>query len=114
MIATLISTLLLTSPSIDILREHHLDTPEGRTLFLTEALTPFVKRADALNQEIIALSEQVTQKMTLMNEMLPTLNMALYINADFEQIDAILNSDTLTAEQQAVADRIANLCTSIQ
>lgn len=113
MIAALLSTIILTNASIETLLEHQLGTPEGRTVFLTESLTPYVAKADQLNQEIIALSEQVTQKMNLMNEMLPTLNMALYVNADFDQIDEILNSAQLTAEQQEIADRIANLCASI-
>jgi hypothetical protein len=127
MFATLISTILLVNPSVDILLEHHLETPEGRTLFLTEKLTPYVTHADELNREIIALSEQVsqadelnaetlalsaqvTEKMALMKEMLPTLQSALNVSVDFEQIDAIIESEELTDEQQAIADRVAALC----
>lgn len=127
MLATLISTLLLANPSIDVLLENHLDTAEGRTLFLTEKLTPYVAQADQLNQEIIALSEQVsnaeeldqevltlsnqvTEKMALMKEMLPTLQAALHVNVDFEQIDTFIQSEELTNEQQEIADRIASLC----
>ncbi len=127
MIATLISTILLANPSVDILLEHHLETTEGRTLFLTEKLTPYVAHADELNREIIALSEQVsksteldqetlalsaqvTEKMAIMKEMIPTLQNALNVSVDFEQIDALIESETLTAEQQEIADRIAALC----
>ncbi len=110
MIATLISTILLANRSVDILIENHLQTPEGRTLFLTEKLTPYVAQADQLNREIIALSEQVTEKMALMKEMLPTLQSSLNVSVDFEQIDTLIESEELTAEQQAIADRIADLC----
>lgn len=127
MLATFISTLLLANPSIDILLENHLDTPEGRTLFLTEKLAPYVAQADQLNQEILALSEQVsnaeeldpevialstqvTEKMALIKEMLPILQAALYVNVDFEQIDTWIQSEELTNEQQQIADRIASLC----
>src|SRR5579872_3203270 len=127
MIATLLSTILLANPSVDILLEHHLETPEGRTIFLTEKLTPYVAHADELNREIISLSEQVstadeldpetlalsnqvTEKMALMKEMLPTLQNALNVGIDFEQIDTLIESEALTAEQQEIADRIAALC----
>jgi hypothetical protein len=127
MLATLLSTILLSNPSVDILLEHHLETPEGRTLFLTEKLAPYVAHADELNQEIIALteqvsnseelnaetlalSEQVTEKMAEMKEMLPTLQNALHVSVDFEQIDALIESEELTAEQQEIADRIVALC----
>lgn len=108
----LFSALLLVS-SLTVLREHHLDTAEGRTDFLVEKVTPYVTKADALNQEIVALSQQVSEKVTLMNEMLPTLQTALYINDDFSQIDVILNSEELTAEQQEIADRLASLCENL-
>jgi len=115
MIATVLSFFLLSSnPSLDIIREHRLGTPEGRRFFLTEMLNPYVARANHLNQEIIALSEEVTEKMARLNEMLPILNLALQVNTDFEEIDAILgSSDLLTAEQQEIADRIANLCIAV-
>ncbi len=109
MFTTLLSTLLLSS-SLDVIREHQLDTPEGRTEFLTEKLTPYVTSADTLNQQIIALSQEVTDKISLMNDMLPTLQTALHINADLTQLDTILNSEELTPEQQEVVDRLANLC----
>lgn len=110
---SILSAILLASGSLDTLREHNLDSPEGRTIFLTEKLTPYVAKADQLNQEIISLSQQVTEKMALMNEILPILNMALRVNTDFEQLDAILNSEELTTEQQEVADRIAAICRAV-
>ena len=113
MLATLFTTLLLVHSSIDVLREHHLETPEGRVAFLEEKLRPYVMEADALNQEIIALSQQVTEKIALMNERLPVLNIALEANRDFAQIDEILSAEALAPEQQEVADRIAHLCNVI-
>ena len=130
MLATLFSIFLLTNPLIDTLLEHHLNTPEGRTEFLTEKLTPYIERANQLNQEIIELSSQITQasewnaeildlseqviqKMAVLNEMLPALNLALHIDSDFNQIDAIVESENLTEDQQKVADRIALLCNHV-
>lgn len=109
----LFSALLLSNPSVEAILEHHLDSLEGRTHFLTEQLRPYVAKADQLNQEIIALSEEVTKKMALLNEMLPTLNLALKVDADFQQIDALINSAVLSIEQQEIADRIAAICERI-
>ncbi len=114
MIAILLSSLMLANGSIDVILENGLDSPEGRTYFLTERLTPYVARADELNREIIELSEEVTQKMAVLNEMLPTLNLALKIDGDLQQIDAILNSEALTVQQQEIADRIAEICRNIE
>jgi len=130
MIATLFSLFILTSPLVDTLLEHRLNTPEGRTEFLVEKLTPYVERANQLNQEIIELSrqvtdagdwsaevlntsEQVTEKMAQLKEMLPVLELALHVDADFNQIDTILESENLTDNQQKVADRIASLCKQV-
>lgn len=113
MITLFLSALLLSNPSIEAILEHHLDSPEGRTLFLTEQLRPFVERADQLNREIVALSEEVTQKMAELNDMLPTVNLALRIDTDFEQIDELIHSAVLSVEQQEIADRIATICKSI-
>ncbi len=113
MMATLFSTLLLASSSLQVLVDNGLDTPEGRTYFLTERLSPYVARADELNQEIISLSEEVTQKMAVLSEMLSTLHLALHIDGDLQQMDDILNSDELTAGQQAVIDRVAEICKNV-
>jgi len=130
MLATLISTLLLVHPSIDVLLENHLDTAEGRAAFLTEKLTPYVAQAEQLNHEIVTLSEQVsngdeltqetleysvqvTEKMAVLKEMIPTLEIALQVNADFEQIEELLEIEDLSAEQQEIADRIASLCQTV-
>lgn len=113
MFATLITSFLLASSPFDVILENGLDTPEGRTFFLTERLSPYANYAEELNQEIIALSKQVTEKITELNEMLPTLNLALNVNNDFLQIDDILDTDVLTDEQEAVIDRLAKVCKKV-
>lgn len=114
MIALLLTAQLLANSSIDVILQNQLGSPEGRTYFLTERLTPYVERADELNREIMVLSEQVTQKMSELNEMLPTLDMALNVDGDFQEIEGILNSQALTAEQQKIADRIAQICKNVE
>lgn len=114
MIATIFAAALLANSSVDVILQNQLDSPEGRTHFLVESLSPYVARADELNREILALSEEVTRKMAELNEMLPTLDMALMVDADFQQIDAILNAQMLSAEQQKIADRIAQICSNIE
>jgi uncharacterized coiled-coil DUF342 family protein len=130
MLATLLSIFLLSNPSIDTILENQLNTPEGRTEFLTEKLSPFVQKADQLNQEVTALTQQVaeaeqfnaeiaqiadevTKKMGELSELLPILNLALHVDSDFQQIDTLLESKNLTFDQQQVADRIASLCKSV-
>lgn len=110
MFASVLTSFLLASSPFDVILENGLDTPEGRTFFLTERLSPYANYAEELNQEIIALSKQVTEKITELNEMLPTLNLALNVNNDFLQIDDILDTETLTDEQEAVIDRVAKVC----
>ncbi|MBX7066602.1 MAG: hypothetical protein K1X28_05175 [Parachlamydiales bacterium] len=114
MFATMFAAILLANSSVDVILENQLDSPEGRTYFLTERLTPYVARADELNREIVALSEEVTRKMGELNAMLPTLDMALKVDTDFQEIDAILNAQALTAEQEKIADRIAQICKNIE
>lgn len=97
----------------EMLWENHLDSPEGRLEFLTEKLTPYVARADLLNQEIVALSTEVAEKMDEMNQMLPTLNMSLRINDDLLQIDAILAEGIQTDEQQEIVNRLAEICKTV-
>ena len=122
--------------SLEVIRAHHLETADGRISFLNDALRPFVSKADALNQEIEELSERVsqieldekstlkeeivlltqelTQKMGVMLDILPTLKTALRVDADFQQIDAILSKDDpLDAAEEAVVERIATLCASV-
>lgn len=113
MFASFLSFFLLASSPFDVILENGLDTPEGRTFFLTERLSPYANYAEELNQEIIALSKQVTEKVTELNEMLPTLNLALNVNNDFLQIDDILDTDVLTDEQEAVIDRLAKVCKKV-
>lgn len=113
MFLTILAAFAINNPSIDAIVDNRLDSPEGRTLFLTERLQPYVDQAEALNQEIVQLSEEVAQKMAVLGEMLPTLNLALHVDQDFQQIDAILNCRNLSAEQQEIADRIAQICAKI-
>lgn len=70
-------------------------------------------RADLLNQEIVALSTEVAEKMDEMNQMLPTLNMSLRINDDLLQIDAILAEGIQTDEQQEIVNRLAEICKTV-
>ncbi len=119
---------------MDIIRQHHLETTEGRTTFLTDKLIPYTATADQLNsevqalateievlspeedqQQILALTEELTQKMAQLLAMLPILNTALSVNQDLQQIDPILQqTDPISPEQQEVIDRIASLCTSLE
>lgn len=124
------------SPSVVIVQNHGLDTAEGRIAFLTEELTPFVTQADQLNQEIQALSTQIaqldgsggnlpkaemvalgnelTQKMDYMLGMLPALEAAIQIDNDFQRIDSILaKEEPLDASEIELLDRIASLCNCI-
>ena len=130
--ALLSAVCCLSGASLDVIREHHLETPAGQEVFLTEKLVPYTAKADLLNQEITALSlaaeslssekdqeeilaitEALTQKMGDLLAMLPVLDLAVSIEGDLEQIGPILESPELTAEQQAVADRVASLCISV-
>ena len=138
-LVTLFSTVclltgsILANPSFEIIHQHHLETAEGRTSFLTEKLARYAAAADQINREtqalaeeiktlspqddqkqILALTEEMTQKMGELLTMMPVLNMALSIDEDFQQIDAILlQTDPLSPEQQQVIDRIASLCSSM-
>ncbi len=122
--------------AIEIVNTHHLGTADGRVAFLTDQLTPFVTQADQLNREIqalalqvssieipeetqseeqkkemIALGEELNQKMSQMIEMLPTLQTALLIDQDFAEIDAILAKEgTLNQEEKDLLLRISSLC----
>jgi hypothetical protein len=62
MYTTFISTYLLASalclnPSFEVLQKNHLDSTDGRTVFLTEQLIPYIENVKLLNQEITDLSE---------------------------------------------------------
>lgn len=64
-LATIFSALLLAAPlvqeqAVQIIRESHLDTVEGRTAFLQGDLMRVLQNASALNGEIEALSLQVS------------------------------------------------------
>lgn len=140
MIIMTISTLFLLTgpvalnPSFEIIHQQHLETASGRTTFLTDKLAPYTLAADQINreiqalaaeiqtlspqddqQQIVALTEEMTQKMAKLRTMLPVLNIALSIDEDFQQIEAILHqTDPLSPQQQQVIDRIASLCSSIE
>ncbi len=113
--------------ALQIVRSHHLETADGRIAFLGGDLTAFVQEADALNREIqalaleasskgqeevLAMGEDLNQKMAQMIEMLPSLQTALLIEQDFEEIDGILakNSPLEEVEKELLL-RIASLCT---
>lgn len=130
----LLTASVVANPSVEVIHQNHLETASGRTSFLIDKLAFYTKRADELNREIQALSEEIktlspqddqkkilslteemTQKMDKLLTMMPVLNMALSVEEDFQKIDAILNqTDPLTSEQQQVIDRIAFLCNSIE
>jgi hypothetical protein len=67
-LATLFSTLYLLisptviNPSIEIIRQHHLATVEGRTTFLTNELSPYAAAASQLNHEIETLAQTIPPK----------------------------------------------------
>jgi hypothetical protein len=129
----LLTSPIIAGPSLEIIQQHHLETPAGRTSFLADQLVPYATAADQLNREIqalalqiealspendqpqiIALTEEMNHKMSKLLSMLPVLNTALSVDEDFQQIDAILQqTDPLSPEQQKVIDRITCLCTSV-
>lgn len=137
-LTTLLSVYTLLAGSIfasslDFIHQKHLDTSIGRTEFLTEKLTPFVERASALNQEISTLASEIqalspeldqaqilektnlmTGKMEELQKMLPTLEEAITVHLDFEELSIILEkNEPLTEKEKEVIDRIANLYKSI-
>ena len=138
-LATLFSALyFLTSPtavssSIDVVRQHHLETVEGRFEFLTDKLSPYAAAVGQLNQEIEALAKTIKElspendqqkilsltnemllKMSRLTAMMSVLNLAATIEQDFQQIDPILHqSNTLTPAQHELIDRIASLCNAV-
>lgn len=117
-------------PTVEVIREYHLETENGRTQFLTEKLKPFAAAAGDLNQEIdtlantikglspendqekiIELTNEMLQKMARLTSMLAVLNFASSIEEDFKQIDTIVSQkDPLTPSQLEAAERIASLC----
>ncbi len=125
---------IVANPSFEIIHQHHLETASGRTSFLADKLAPYTEAANQINheiqalageiktlssqddqQQILALTEEMTQKMDKLLTMLPILNMALSVDEDFQQIDAILHqTDPLSPKQQQIIDRIASLCSSIE
>lgn len=140
-LATLISSFyLLTASQIDpsslgVIKQHHLECAEGRMAFLNEELIPFMAEAEALNQEIIGLSQKISllaadtemneqkqaqiyafteklnQKMSDMQKILPALEIALKVDADLQQIEGLIQkSEALTEEEKAVVTRLSQLC----
>lgn len=128
------SPLLAVHPSVEMIYEEHLETAEGRMEFLTEKVVPYIVAANQLNQEILQLSEDIsalspetdqtqilaltqeaTEKMTQLSVLLPTLNLLSSFEEDFEQIETILQqADELTDEQKEIVDRITSLSKSIK
>ncbi len=121
--------------AVEVVRRHHLETVPGRTAFLNGELTPFVQDADQLNHEIqalavqiasqedgspenplpkaeiVAMGEDLNQKMGLMIEMLPNLQAALLIDQDFQQIDAVLTKQgPLEPSERDLLLRVSSLC----
>lgn len=119
--------------SVEVLRQRHLETVEGRAAFLTDELSPYVAAVNQLNdevrtlsgtidtlspqedqQQILTLTKEVSQKMGRLVAMLPVLNLALSVDEDLQQIEAILHqTEPLSPAQQEVVDRIASLCSFI-
>jgi conjugal transfer/entry exclusion protein len=130
----LLTSPALINPSFKILYQNHLETASGRTAFLTDKLALYTKSADQINQEIqalaekvkklspqddqqqiVSLTEEMTQKMGTLLTMMPVLDAAMFVEKDFQRIDAILSQkDPLSAEQQQVIDRITSLCNSLE
>jgi phosphoglycerate-specific signal transduction histidine kinase len=138
-LATVFSALyFLTSPavvpsSIEVIRQHHLETVEGRVQFLTDQLSPYAAAAGQLNHEIeqladtikalspekdqekiVSLTNEMLQKMSRLTAMMSVLNLAATIEQDFQQIDAVLHqTEPLTPAQLELIDRLASLCRSV-
>jgi hypothetical protein len=139
LLTTLFSAFcLLTGPvvvnqSIEVIRQHHLETVEGRTTFLADELSAYATAANQLNrevtdlsqtietlspqndqQQILDLTKEMIQKMARLTTMMSVLNSALSVNEDFLQIDSILHQlDPLTPAQQEIVDRVAFLCSAV-
>lgn len=121
--------------AVEVVRRHNLETVPGRTAFLTGELTPFVQDADQLNHEIqalavqiasqeegspenplpkaeiVAMGEDLNQKMGRMIEMLPNLQAALLIDQDFQKIDEVLaKQGPLEPSERELLIRISSLC----
>ena len=129
----LLASPMTLSPAAEVICHYHLETPSGRIAFLTEKLAPYAAAAESLNREvtvlasevqnlspetdqqkIVDLTQQLTQKMAQLEKMFPVLSMALTVDADLEQIDAILQQTTpITVEQQEALDRIVALCAAL-
>jgi len=124
---------LIANPSIELIRKEHLETTEERGTFLADQLTPFLRAAEQLNQEIQALSLQIqtlspeedqqqitalqetlSEKMARLQTMLPAINLSMNIDEDFQSLNAILKKkDPLSQEDREIADRIASIYRSV-
>ncbi len=125
-----------TEHALEVIRNHGLETESGRIIFLNEALTPFISLADSLTREIQELSDRMTQfeevespsakeeitaleqelnrKMGAMLQLVPTLQIALNIDADFHALDAILEKRSpLEPAEEALLERIEAVCTYV-
>lgn len=132
--ACLFANPMISERSIDIIQQHHLETPEGKIAFLTGKLTAYAETAGRLNQEILGISEEIqalspeedqeeilflaeemTEKMATLGKMLPfLLTTDITIEEDLQELDVILGGrDPLSPEQQQVLDRIASLCDAV-
>src|SRR5690348_4600205 len=128
-LATLFSTLyfltsrLIVPSPVEVIREHQLETEEGRNSFLTDKFKPFVTAVGGLNQEIetlantikalspekdqqkiVDLTNEMLQKMSRLTSMMIVLNYAASIEQDFQQMETIARqTDPLTSAQLEVA-----------
>lgn len=139
-LASIISSVYLLvgsaamDPAIALVQTRHLETPEGRIEFLNGELKDFVSATDRLNEEIIALSNQIAetdmgnateetkaeltalgnqldQKMSVLLAALPMLQNALKIDEDLQRLDAILaKEEPLDASERETLDRLAAIC----
>lgn len=125
--------VLSAHPAVDFLERENLDTPEGRSVFLQEKLSPYAMRAIELQQkssalsaeanvlspehdqaQILEIAQKVVQETSELVAMLPILEQSLRIEEDFQQIDEILqNPDSLTPSQEEVLQRLERICQAL-
>ena len=82
-----------------------------------ESLALEIKRLSSRDdqQEILDLTEKLTQKMDKLLQYLPTLELAQWIDDDLSQIESILQHiDELTTEQEEILHRVASVCKALQ
>lgn len=118
--------------AIQVIQQHHLETPEGRVDFLIRELAPFVEETEQLNQEVQELARQIESmdpedqsilssaeilnaKMALLGERLPLLKPALQVDEDFQKLDTILaKKEPLDESEKELLLRVASLCNALE